>query len=225
MSNQPATCATTLGPAAASQSRAPRIWAATFAIDLIPWPLSGRQQTVLVRPVELLHHLGQITTPPITELVDLSSTWAEIRYVWAFRPNFGGRFRRALRLNDAVKRLDFHQKTLLSDEFGVAFAAYYMDRFEQATDPVDVFVAKRQGQFRLRGNSRRSLPDYIFTGPGQDRSFIVECKGTQSRARREPAAARVRAGADGRHRTACQRHAACYWRMVAAEHFGLADRP
>src|SRR5579859_7602875 len=148
--------------------------------NLTPWPPSGLQQTVLVRPVELLHHLGQITTPPITELVDLSSTWAEIRYVWAFRPNFDGRFRRALRLNDAVKRLDFHQKTLLSDEFGVAFAAYYMDRFEQATDPVDVFVAKRQGQFRLRGNSRRSLPDYIFTGPGQYRYFIVECKGTQS---------------------------------------------
>lgn len=148
--------------------------------NLIPWPPSGRRETVLIRPVELLHHLGQITTPPVTELVDLSSTWAEIRYVWAFRPNFDGRFRRALRLNNAVKQLDFHQKTLLSDEFGVAFAAYYMDRFEQATDPVDTFIARRQGQFGLRGNSRRSLPDYIFTGPGVDQYFVVECKGTQS---------------------------------------------
>ncbi len=148
--------------------------------NLIPWPPSGQRQTVLVRPIELLHHLGQITTPPITELVDLSSTWAEIRYVWAFRPNFDSRFKRSLRLNDAVKRLDFHQKTLLSDEFGIAFAAFYMDRFEKATDPIDAFVARRQGQIRLRGNSRRSLPDYIFTGPNPNQYYVVECKGTQS---------------------------------------------
>jgi len=91
-----------------------------------------------------------------------------------------GRFKRVLRLNDAVKQLDFHQKTLLSDEFGVAFAAYYMDTFEQATDPVDTYIARRQGQFGLRGNSRRSLPDYIFSGPNPNQYFVVECKGTQS---------------------------------------------
>jgi hypothetical protein len=62
----------------------------------------------------------------------------------------------------------------------MGFAAYYMTTIERARNPVDVFIATRRGQVRLRGNSRRSLPDYIFTGPGQNRYYIVECKGTQS---------------------------------------------
>jgi len=128
----------------------------------------------------MLHALGRITTPPISELVDLSSTWAEIRYIWAFRPNLRNLNPTSLRLSDAARALDFHQKTLLSDEFGVGFAAYYMARFEGATDPVDVFIAKRNQQVRLQGPRRRSLPDYIFKGPNHNQYFIVECKGTQS---------------------------------------------
>jgi hypothetical protein len=85
-----------------------------------------------------------------------------------------------MRLSEPVKHLDFHQKTLLSDEFGVGFAAHYMATCEGASNPIDVFVARRDGQFRLAGSSRRSLPDYIFTGPNPNQYFIVECKGTQS---------------------------------------------
>jgi len=156
--------------------------------DLSPWPApSGRQESIDVRPIDMLHALGRITTPPITELIDLSSTWAELRYVWAFRPNPNSSRPRPLQLNDAAKNLDFHQKTLLSDEFGVGFAAYYMVTVESASDPVDVFIAKRQPQLRLRRNSRRSLPDYIFKGPRHNQYFVVECKGTQSQ---RPAAIR-----------------------------------
>lgn len=133
-----------------------------------------------IRPVDMLHALGRITTPPVTELIDLSSTWAEIRYVWAFMPNFDSNRLRSLRLNPTVKALDFHQKTLLSDEFGVGFAAYFMSVCAGASNPVDVFLAKRGGQVRLRGNSRRSLPDYIFSGPTAGEFYVVECKGTQS---------------------------------------------
>jgi len=50
----------------------------------------------------------------------------------------------------------------------------------QASDPVDVFLARRGGQVRLRGNSRRSSPDYIFSGPQPGQFFILERKGTQS---------------------------------------------
>src|SRR5439155_27068403 len=95
--------------------------------NLLPWPApSGQRRSVLIRPIHMLHALGRITTPPVTELLDLSSTWAEIRYVWAFQPNRAGLRNRSLRLSSAVKELDSHQKTLLSDEFGVGFAAYYM---------------------------------------------------------------------------------------------------
>jgi hypothetical protein len=147
---------------------------------MIPWPSAGRLERVDVRPIDLLHALGKITTPPITELIDLASTWAEIRYIWAFRPNLETFRPRSLRLSDAVAQLDFHQKTLLSDEFGVGFAAWYMARFEGATDPVDAFIAKRNRQVRVFGATRRSLPDYIFKGPNLNQYFVVECKGTQS---------------------------------------------
>lgn len=145
-----------------------------------PWPSGAQYLPMMIRPVDMLHALGRITTPPITELVDLSSTWAEIRYLWAFAHNFGSHRVRALRLNQSVKALDFHQKTLLSDEFGVGFAAYFMSVSARASNPVDVFLARRSGQVPLRGNSRRSLPDYIFGGPQPGQFFIVECKGTQS---------------------------------------------
>lgn len=145
-----------------------------------PWPPGGQFQWLTIRPVDVLHVLGRITTPPITELIDLSSTWAEIRYLWAFVPNFDANRLRALRLNPTVKALDIHQKTLLSDELGVGFAAYFMHACARASNPVDVFLAKRVGQVRLRGNSRRSLPDYIFSGARPGQFFIVECKGTQS---------------------------------------------
>jgi hypothetical protein len=141
--------------------------------NLIPWPNAARLHAVHVRPIDLLQSLGRITTPAITELIDLASTWAEIRYVWAFAPNVASPYVRSLRLSSAVRALDFHQKALLSDEFGVGFAAYYMSRFESATDPIDAFVAQRNGQFRLRGNSRRSVPDYIFTGPSPDQYFSI----------------------------------------------------
>ena len=35
---------------------------------------------ILVRPAELLHFLGRITTPRSDNLADLCSTWARIRY-------------------------------------------------------------------------------------------------------------------------------------------------
>ena len=127
------------------------------AKGLVAWPSLGRQERVLVRPVDLLHAIGRITTPPVTELIDLSSTWAEIRYLWAFQPNFDSRFVRSLRLSRTVKELDFHQKTLLSDEFGIGFAAHYMMTFERATDPVDAFIARRRGQAKLRGGSRPDI--------------------------------------------------------------------
>jgi hypothetical protein len=162
--------------------------------NLTPWPAGGMQRTVEIRPIDVLHQLGRITTPLIPELVDLSSTWAEIRYLWAFQPNFRQSRVTSLRLSNSVKNLDFHQKTLLSDEFGVGFAAYYMSAFEGATDPVDVFIAKRSLQSTIRGNSRRSLPDYIFRGRGIDQYFIVECKGTQSQ--RSAAVRQLKRGAE-----------------------------
>jgi len=61
-----------------------------------PWQAGGQSQPMLIRPVDMLHALGRLTTPPITELIDLSSTWAEIRYLWAFVPSFESNLLRAI---------------------------------------------------------------------------------------------------------------------------------
>jgi hypothetical protein len=37
-----------------------------------------------ISPLNLLHSIGIITTPIIPNMVDISSTWAIIRYFWAF---------------------------------------------------------------------------------------------------------------------------------------------
>ena len=154
--------------------------------SVIPWPPGSLGQTTprLVKPIDILHAIGLVTTPPITELVDLSSTWAEIRYLWAFRPVFGvQRFgARSLRMNAVVKDLDFHQKTLLSDELGVGFGCYFMLQVVGAVDPIDAYVAMKQGQFGLRGARRRGIPDYIFTASDGSGYFVVECKRNSERA-------------------------------------------
>lgn len=46
-------------------------------------------RTVFIRPAELLYFLGRITTPRSDNLSDLCSTWARIRYIWAFDPDPG----------------------------------------------------------------------------------------------------------------------------------------
>jgi hypothetical protein len=42
--------------------------------NLTPWPTLARQETILIRPIDMLHALGKITTPPVTELVDLDDS-------------------------------------------------------------------------------------------------------------------------------------------------------
>ncbi|MDQ2918567.1 MAG: hypothetical protein M3R10_01665, partial [Verrucomicrobiota bacterium] len=64
--------------------------------------------------IELLHALGETTTPPVPNYADLSATWAMVRYIWAFDRAPSG-IAAPLRLSPTARTLDFHQKTLLSD--------------------------------------------------------------------------------------------------------------
>ncbi len=83
-------------------------------------------------------------------------------------------------MNGVVKDLDFHQKTLLSDELGVGFGAYYMLQEVGATDPIDAYVAMKQGQYGLRGNRRRAIPDYIFRSEDGGRITFSSAKGLRA---------------------------------------------
>lgn len=100
------------------------------AKPLTPVPQFGDGQPLSFAPIELLMAMGRITTPNIANLVDICSTWARIRYIWAFAPRKPSLFPGAipLTLSNEATRIDFHQKTLMSDEIGVGMATLIMER-------------------------------------------------------------------------------------------------
>lgn len=131
---------------------------------------------IRVTPLELLFTLGRITTPRIENLADLCSTWARIRYIWAFVPD---PVPSNLRLSEEAKDIDFHQKALLSDEIGVGMSALIVERYFSGVNPVDVDVALQNHIIPGLRNQYRTSPDYLFERVGGG-YIVVECKGTQS---------------------------------------------
>jgi hypothetical protein len=131
---------------------------------------------IQITPLELLFAVGRITTPRIENLADLSSTWARIRYIWAFFPDPAPS---ALRLSEEALDIDFHQKSLLSDEIGVGMSALIAERHFNGINPVDVQVALRDQIIPGLRNQYRTSPDYLFERIGGG-YLIVECKGGQS---------------------------------------------
>jgi hypothetical protein len=132
------------------------------------------------RAIDVLRKIGELTTPQWANMARLSSSWATRRYFWAIAQP-----RRAparFRLNSECRDLDFHQKTLMSDEFGVGFAGLVMERLFNTDAWVDTSVAladsARYQDVRRRG---RLQPDYLMW---QDLTgapfYVVECKGSQS---------------------------------------------
>lgn len=136
-----------------------------------------------MRPLDLLHAIGRITTPIMPNLVDLSATWAIYRYVWAFSQSSP-----RLSLSQTATEIDFHQKGLLSDEIGIGTAYWLMvNYFGVTTPPIDVDVALRNERAArvigippvAQAGGQSSMPDYIFALPGGEYA-VIECKGTQS---------------------------------------------
>jgi hypothetical protein len=142
-------------------------------------PLSG-SKSVSVRPIDLLRKLGTLTTPASGNMAKLSASWATLRYCWAIEPNTGSK-RVPFRLSGDARRLDFHQKTLLSDEFGIAFAGLLIERELGTSEHADVSAVLRGRNIKLPPGSLRTRrqPDYVMWGIASP-YYIVECKGTQS---------------------------------------------
>lgn len=147
-------------------------------------------RTVTLTVADLLLSLGKITTPRVQNIVDLSNLWAYFRYTWAFDPDLGfGN----MRLSEDAWEIDFHQKTLMSDDMGVGFTAFLMENYYNAPSSTDVEVALRNQRIpRLQRQSPRSpLPDYLFQDI-QGNYYVVECKGT--RQSRKPMLKQIRRG-------------------------------
>ncbi|MDE0434478.1 MAG: hypothetical protein OXH92_10770 [Bryobacterales bacterium] len=134
-------------------------------------------RTVPLRPIDLLHRLGVITTPVVPNLADISSWWAYIRYLWAFELPDGTSDDR-LRLSDAALGIDVHQKRLMSDQIGVGMAALIMKLYFDAPGASDVAVALNE-QVLPVDLTEATSPDYLFWNAEQTAYYVVECKGTR----------------------------------------------
>lgn len=133
-----------------------------------------------IRAIDLLHKIGFVTTPAWVNMARLSASWATRRYFWAIGEPVGQQPN--LRLSDDARRMDFHQKTLLSDEFGVGMAGLLMEEFFGAGSFVDISIALNDpAAYQDIEQEGDAQPDYLMWGDDANSPYyVVECKGTQS---------------------------------------------
>jgi hypothetical protein len=124
-------------------------------------------------------HLAIWTRPPVVQGFSLSDFWAWLRYGRAVDAAID------LRLVESWSTIDAHQKTLLSDEFGVGFSTFlFVERlgFQFYADTHFVVDVLAPGYFRLGRRKKvgpAKSPDYIaIDSSGQ--WHVLECKGTQT---------------------------------------------
>lgn len=138
------------------------------------------EQSAEIRPIDLLRKIGTLTVPVRHSMAQLSASWAAIRYCWSIQPSPGKKM--PFRLSSDARSMDFHQKTLLSDEFGVGFAGIIVERLLKAPNWIDTsaVLAEKNPKKKLQGRLKtRRQPDYVMWGKGTP-YFVVECKGCQS---------------------------------------------
>jgi hypothetical protein len=127
-----------------------------------------------------LHRIGAAGLPGLTAL-QTASRWAVIRYLWAFSG-----YRPDLRLSDLTDEVRSHQRTLLSESFGIALAA---DLVEWCVMPgpsrvVDADAVGYDPVLRVDMAALPShKPDYFWyreEGGRLSEVLVVEVKGTTS---------------------------------------------
>ncbi|MEU7843365.1 hypothetical protein AB0B39_20695 [Micromonospora sp. NPDC049114] len=163
-------------------------------VDVRPVPeLAGMHVRSNVRPFDLLFGLGRTTSAlpglhspgaaglPGLAALRTASRWAIIRYLWAFHE-----YRPQIYLSELTEQVRFHQRTLLSEHFGIAVA----------TDLVEQFILRRPAKVvdadavtfdpvlaEAMRNLKAHKPDYFWYDTHAGRVsdvVVVEVKGNSS---------------------------------------------
>jgi hypothetical protein len=144
-------------------------------------PLAG-STPIQFTALDFLRKIGELTTPSNINLARLSASWATRRYFWAVhnpRTLLAG-VTPGFRLSRDARAIDRHQKTLLSDEFGMGFAGLVAERLLQAPEFVEVdFAVSNPQQFFGANPLTKRRPDFLMWGNGTP-LFVIECKGSQT---------------------------------------------
>lgn len=129
----------------------------------------------------MLLMIGYLTTPTSVTGVSLAEFWAWVRYLAAITPRDAD-----LRLTRSYADLDAHQKTILSDDFGMGVPMVWLMKNLPLVEIVDGrYFLQRYGanhgahQHRTAKRGPNKTPDFVARG--HDGNWhIMECKGTQS---------------------------------------------
>jgi hypothetical protein len=144
------------------------------------FPASPTSETIDIATV--LNVIGVLTTPPLSGGASLSEMWAFVRYFFAVTESDDD-----LRLKSEFQEMDAHQKTILSDDFGMGFSMHWLAQrlgFVAACDGryfIENHLSFVRGTYS-GGSAKRGLgksPDFVAMDQA-GRFHVVECKGTQS---------------------------------------------
>lgn len=159
-------------------------------IDKKTWPKRGKpafpasfragaSQDNLNIPA-MLWMIGYLTTPTSSTGVSLSEFWAWVRYFAALTGDDD------IRLTSSFADLDAHQKTILSDDFGMGVPMLWLSEKLSLVHIVDgrYFLQKfsaSTGATQLRTSKRgpNKTPDFVARD-SKGNWHVIECKGTQS---------------------------------------------
>lgn len=149
----------------------------TWGTASVPKSLKGLPENENFNLIEVLIHIGLVTSHPEEHGININSFWAFLRYVNCFE--LGTDFK----LNEKWNDIDPHQKTILSDDFGMGFASYYLYKKMDIISIIDTgFFLKYLPSLSVLKKSKRGpskTPDFILLDSSYN-IHILECKGTQN---------------------------------------------
>jgi hypothetical protein len=156
-------------------------WPTPPAKPLFPPAFHHGLLSVPVNIPALLLTIGFLTTPTEPIGPTLSQYWAYVRYLGAITPGPD------LRITRAFASLDSHQKTILSDDFGMGLPMSWLLGSLQPFGLCDgrYFINKLAASVgatapKLAAKGPNKSPDFVMLDPSGD-WHVVECKGTQGR--------------------------------------------
>lgn len=145
-----------------------------------PRTFSSRGQTCDINMLGTFLMIGLLTTPVDGSGVTLSEYWAWVRYLHAISED------NDLRITQSFADLDAHQKTILSDDFGMGVPMYWLAQRlnlrsvcdgKYFIDRIAALVGATAVRTAKRGPNKS--PDFVAQG-ASGVWHVVECKGTQS---------------------------------------------
>lgn len=155
-------------------------WPKPPAQPAFPSSFTAGMQSFQLNIPALLLTIGYLTTPSHASGVSLSEFWAWVRYLYAVSDDPD------LRLTPAFFDLDAHQKTILSDDFGMGVPIYWLVERLQ----LGLIADGRYFIDRVAASAGATTTKPKKRGPGKSPDFvardangiwhIIECKGTQT---------------------------------------------